>query len=248
MTIIDTSFTAVGVGIALLVKSGSSFTYSLSGTFSGTAVLERSVNGGQTWDAILTLTAAASGRLDIVLGNGGSALYRWRCSAFTSGTLVTEVKDVDASAHYKMIPAALGKVGATSGFVPANTDNLSLATCPASKTASTLVVPITGLKTGDVLQGAHLAGELVSVGGAVTVDMQIRMGVSAAGSITDSLLGSISQVALSASAIINAANSLLSGLNHIVAAGQHFYALITVTTAASTSVALQSVVAIVDEA
>lgn len=248
MTIIDKSFTAIGVGISLLIKSGQSFTYSLSGTFSGTAILERSLNGGQTWDALLTKTVAASGRIDVNLANGGSAIYRWVCSAYTSGTLVTEVKDIDASAHYKMIPAAIGKAGTTSGWVPANADNLSLATCPASKTASTLVVPITGLKTGDILQGAHLAGELTSVGGAVTVDMQIRMGVSAAGSITDSLLGSISQIALSASAIINAANSLLAGLNHTVAAGQHFYALITATTAASTSIALQSVVAIVDEA
>lgn len=273
MTIIDTSFTAVGKAIGLFVKSGRSFTYSVSGTFVGTAILEKTLDGGKTHQQVLSATAPTSGQIDTTLPDGGSAHYRWRIDAYTSGTIVTEVADVaqvlqtyvDQSGNVvfqvseagvvvskrtsrnRVIPAAIGKVGATSGFVPANADNLSLATCPASKTASTLIVPITGLKVGDVLQGISIQGELSSVGGAVTVDLAIRSGTSASGSITDALIGSMTQVALSASAILSAANALLSGLAHAVVASENLYALITVTTAASTSVAIQSLVAIVDE-
>lgn len=91
---IDHNFTATGVGPMLLVPHGESLTCSLSGTFVGTAVLERSTDGGLSWTPLVTAAAAATGTIKVELPDGGRAIFRWRCSAFTSGTLVTQIADV----------------------------------------------------------------------------------------------------------------------------------------------------------
>ncbi len=70
-TTISASFTAVGSTTGLLVVEGQSATYTASGTYAATIVLERTRDGGQTWTEITSNS--------------------WRCSSYTSGTVVVGV-------------------------------------------------------------------------------------------------------------------------------------------------------------
>lgn len=90
---IATSFTALGVGLPMIKRSGEGVVYSVSGTFVGTVVLERSQDGGISWQTVLTATGSASGTHVVELPTGQTAAYRFRCSAFTSGTIVTSIAD-----------------------------------------------------------------------------------------------------------------------------------------------------------
>lgn len=96
-TIISTSFTAVGTSNALDVKLGGLVAYNVSGTFVGTVLIERSVHAGVSWATAATLTAPGSGILVSSNPNSGPEQYRIRCSAFSSGTIVTTLQDFDAS-------------------------------------------------------------------------------------------------------------------------------------------------------
>jgi hypothetical protein len=90
MATVSVSFTAKGAGTALQQKAGESFDYALSGTFVATLVLERSLTGGQSWDEpILSTAEAASGTILV----DRDAWYRWRCTAFTSGTADTTLAE-----------------------------------------------------------------------------------------------------------------------------------------------------------
>lgn len=91
MSTVPNSFTAVGAGPLFKALKGKSFTYSLSGTFVATLILEKSDNNGATWEAVITATGAASGTIYV----DADANYRWRCSAFTSGTAVTSIDDAN---------------------------------------------------------------------------------------------------------------------------------------------------------
>lgn len=92
-TIINKSFTAVGSGALLYVANVLKFSYSISGTFVGTVLLERSVNGGASFEPLLSFTDVASGVVQPFYEAHGGVHYRFRCSAFTSGTIVTSMED-----------------------------------------------------------------------------------------------------------------------------------------------------------
>lgn len=92
MATLSTSFTAVGAGGALAVRKGDKFTYSVSGTFSGTVVLEKSQDL-LAWEIISSHTAAASGTIEVEATAASSLSYRFRCSAYTSGTIETSIAD-----------------------------------------------------------------------------------------------------------------------------------------------------------
>lgn len=136
------------------------------------------------------------------------------------------------------------KAGATAGWVVAAGHNLSLATLPAESTAATMVCALTGLKVGDTITAFSLVGQIESAGGAVTLDANLRKLTAAAADVTDASVGSITQVAASADAIVSAAKS---GLSEVVAADETFYILITGTTAAATDIALQGFTVTVTE-
>lgn len=94
MSTIATSFTSVTAGIALAVKHNDLFTYAVSGTFVGTVILERSNTQGAAWEAVLTATAPTSGTVEVTSSVSSSEVrFRFRCSAFTSGTIVTSLVD-----------------------------------------------------------------------------------------------------------------------------------------------------------
>lgn len=87
------SFTAVGVATELNIRHAESFSYSVSGTFVGTVVLEKSVTNGQAWDTVLSTTAAASGSIKVESNDHGPTMYRFRCTARASGTIVTSITE-----------------------------------------------------------------------------------------------------------------------------------------------------------
>jgi len=119
-----------------------------------------------------------------------------------------------------------------------------MATMAASQTAGTLVVPIPGLKVGDTITAFSLVGQIESAGGAVTLDADLRKHTAAAADVVDASVGAITQIAVTADAIVSAAKS---GLAEVVAADETFYILLTGTTAASTDIALQGITITVTE-
>ena len=136
-------------------------------------------------------------------------------------------------ASQELLASGPPKVGATAGWAVNGAANLSEATLPASQTGSTLVVPIYGLKVGDVLTGFKVSAQIESAGGAVTVDADLRKMTNAAGDPTDASVGAITQVAVTADTAVATAKT---GLGETVAFGEFFYVLITATTAASTDI------------
>lgn len=125
------------------------------------------------------------------------------------------------------------KIGATAGWAVNGAANLSESTLPASQTASTLVVPIYGLKVGDTITGFKVSAQIESAGGAVTLDGNLRKMTNAAADPSDASVGSITQVAVTADTAVAAEKT---GLAEVVAFGEWFYVLLTATTAASTDI------------
>lgn len=240
--IVSKSFTAVGVSVPLLVQYNSGFNYSVSGTFSGTVIVEVSEDNSG-WFPLVTATAAASGFLENHSNTLKAQYYRVRCSVFTSGTIVTSLTEIPANQSELSIHTSTNaKAGATSGFVVAVADDISLVTCPASKTASTLVVPITGLKMGQRITGFYLVGQIESAGNTVTVDAALRVQQAVAADVTDALVASMTQLSVIAETVMSATNASKRGLDADVAADKTYYILITATTGASCDIALQKVV------
>lgn len=90
-------FTAIGSGptFTLPVLTGSNiveagpslpFTYTVSGTFVATLILEVTQNNGETWTTLVTTTTTVSSTTSY-----GPGTFRWRCTAFTSGTATATI-------------------------------------------------------------------------------------------------------------------------------------------------------------
>jgi hypothetical protein len=81
----------VATGTSSTFPDGYPFGVQISGTFVGTVVLERSLDDGTTWiqptlanGLVSSWTAPAS--QDFEVGEFGN-VYRFRCTAYTSGTI-----------------------------------------------------------------------------------------------------------------------------------------------------------------
>lgn len=237
-THITGSFTSVSTGQGIIVPVGDSVNYSLTGTFSGTAIIEYSLNNLNWVQYGAALTAAASGTITND-GIGGSAQFRFRCTTYASGTLVSELF---RKAKSLVLPVGVhAKAGATSGFVIGATDNICLATCPASKTAATLVVPVTGLIVGEKITSFALVGQIESAGGTVTVDASLHRHNAVAADVTDTAVASMAQLSVTADTAITPINASVGFNPEEVDIDGSYFLLITVTTAASTDVALQAI-------
>ena len=145
---------------------------------------------------------------------------------------------VRASQTYKV--NGVVKAGTTAGWTVGAANNLgTMATVAASQTACTLVVKIDGLHVGDTITGFTINSSIQSAGGAVTLDANLRkMTIAAGATATDASVASITQVSVSA-ATASSANK--GSLTEVVAAGTQYYILLTATTAASTSIELDSI-------
>lgn len=172
-----------------------------------------------------------------------------------SGTSLFEVDSTGVTtltrASQKRLITAGAKVGATAGAAVNAADNVnSLFRVPASQTAATIVVPISGLKVGDIINSYHLLGQIESAGNAVTVDAALRKQTVAAGDNVDSLVtgGAMVQLSVTADTAMSSSNTSKTVTADTVGADESFYLLITVTTAASTDVDCLGVAVVVTEA
>lgn len=139
------------------------------------------------------------------------------------------------------------KVGATAGWTVNAATNIGyMATMAAGGTASTLVVPVDGLKVGDTITSFKVLAQIESAGGAVTLDGDLRKITNVAADPTDASIGAITQIAVSADTASAVSKTLTTP--EVVAAGETFYVLVTGTTAASTDIILLGITYTVTEA
>lgn len=95
ITTISSSLGAVGNGSIMLIKRGSEFAYDVSGTFVGTWILEVGAKNADSWVQVATGTSSGSGSITVSVGTENNHVrYRFRCSAYTSGSIVTEMNPV----------------------------------------------------------------------------------------------------------------------------------------------------------
>lgn len=99
MSQVQASFTALGNGGFFLVQPGQILNYEVSGTFSGTVVLERTRDGGLSFEPTgVVLTAPGSASIEHE-GGDRNATYRWACTVFGSGTIVTTLEAEDVATN-----------------------------------------------------------------------------------------------------------------------------------------------------
>jgi cytoskeletal protein CcmA (bactofilin family) len=133
------------------------------------------------------------------------------------------------------------KVGAAAGWTVRAGSNLWHSTCAASQSSATLVVNISGLHVGDIITGGYLVGQVESGGNSVQINVELRKITAAAADLTDATVSDVVRAtAITGDTILSNSNTTLGTLNETVGADETFYALITVTTAASTDVDLQA--------
>jgi hypothetical protein len=87
MATFSKNFTATGVGTAVPVRNGESVTYAVTGTFVGTWRLEKSNDSWATATTIATGTSTATGSYTHEPSDRSLGQVRFRCTAYTSGTL-----------------------------------------------------------------------------------------------------------------------------------------------------------------
>lgn len=142
------------------------------------------------------------------------------------------------------VPSGIGHIGGTAGFT--NAEDTGEAVCPASQTGSTYVIPIVGLRLGDIIKSYKVIGQVESAGNTATVDADLRRLTNAAADPSDASLGAITQVSATADTAITSSKTLATA--ETLATGEAIYLLVTVTTAAATDVRLLGVELTVSQA
>lgn len=140
-----------------------------------------------------------------------------------------------------LTPAGDSVAGATAGWVVTGADD-GLARLPASQTSSTLVVPIKGLSVDDIVTGVRVIGQVESAGNNVTLVMSVRKATAVAGDFTDAEIGTANVGTLTEDTLISGTVLEVTGLTETLLETEYLYAVITGTTAASTDVAISSIV------
>lgn len=163
-----------------------------------------------------------------------------------SGQILSLPGTVQRTSQRYCYGIAGAKVGATAGWVVNAAADFPAATCPASQTAATLVIPIGNLKSGTIITGFGLCGQIESAGGAVTVDCALRKCTTAAGDFVDASVSTMTQISVTADTAIDSTQDK-TGLSVTVAQTEVYYMLVTVTTAGSTDVDLRGIRLVVTE-
>lgn len=91
MAVVNSALSSVAAGDAYRVTQ-TDFNVSLAGTFVGTAQIERSFDGGTTWQPLTLDLGGAVASFSVPVSFSirepeSGVLYRWSCTAYTSGTL-----------------------------------------------------------------------------------------------------------------------------------------------------------------
>jgi hypothetical protein len=200
----------------------------------GTAVASKAVILGASKE-IATITSATITTLTSTTVGATTANV-----TTVNATTVNPTNIVRASQSFQLGRAGTAKAGTTSGWtVNAATNIGPIATCPASQSGATLVVAIPNLHVGDTITGFSVYSSIGSVGGAVTLDANLRsLTIAAAATATDASIASITQVSVSTA---TASTATKGSLSTVVAAGVNYYLLLTATTAASTSIEVDQI-------
>lgn len=135
------------------------------------------------------------------------------------------------------------KVGATStgaGWISGAAADIHAITLAASATA-TATFPISGLRVGDKITGFGPIGQIESGGNTATLDANLRSLTVAAADPTDASLASITQISVTADAIVSFASHGVKDLDITVTRNKTYYVLLTGVTAAATDIALQGI-------
>lgn len=88
---VSSSFTATGSSSRYSTAQNVPFNAAIWGTFVGTVTLERSLDNGTTWLTVpmpdMTDATFTAPKNFVVNDPQPGTLYRWTCSAYTSGTI-----------------------------------------------------------------------------------------------------------------------------------------------------------------
>ena len=251
MSLITKSFTGVGNGGAIGVPKSNLLNYSVSGTFSGTAVLQKSENNGATWENVQSFTATGSGNFVVENTKAVVTQYRFICTARSSGTIVTSLYDISSKAvRVSASPAAFGHVGAgfVSGWLVPGTEIFPSAELPASKTGSEILIGFPPLKVGTKLHGMYFNGRLESGGNSSAFTFEPLYAVSEAGNITETTIpgGATTTVSGTADTLLSEANTFLP-LNYVTKDTESYYVYASGTTGISAKVFLQNLTLLIEE-
>ena len=111
MPLITKAYTATGSGEPLPVKAGDTVAYTVTGGATATWLLERSLDGGTSWQTVDSGSGATSisrRLLNPASLNSRKVLYRSTCSAYTSGTMTTTYQEqsslVPGKKAYSTVP------------------------------------------------------------------------------------------------------------------------------------------------
>ncbi len=241
------TFTAPG-NVSGIVSLGARESVKIILTFTGAAAwrvdLEEMSKGDAGFRRLASYSADTTG-LFVLNDTDRTQRLRLRCVTLTDTETIDYIlRDVveavetvagAAAAVTELVAAGAGaKAGTTAGWVVGAGNNLGkLATLPLNKTASTLVVPLPPLRVGQYITGAYLVGSLQGTTAKhTTVLLDIRSLTAAAAGATDASIGVMSAALdVVADTIVSRTNTRITGINHAVARGESFYALITATTA-----------------
>lgn len=84
----------------MLLRHGEEFTYDVSGTFVGTVRVEYTQDGGNSYTVLSdNFTTVTNGTLKMETRDRGDAQIRFNCTAYTSGTIVLVLADVNDVTH-----------------------------------------------------------------------------------------------------------------------------------------------------
>lgn len=179
--------------------------------------------------------------------NDGDSVFKIEENLVTALNFTVEGNLNRSAQKYVVNAAGQAKVGAGAGAVVAAASNVGLVTVPASQTAATIVLPLPCFKVGSIITAFSLIGQIESAGGTVTVDADLRKHTAAAADVADASVGAITQVSVTADTALSSANAAKTDLAEAVWEDETYYLLVTITTGASTDVALQGAVITVTE-
>lgn len=91
MATVTGNFTGTGNSSVLSVRRNDELTYNITGTFVATIIFEKSQDAGASWTQVERITAA---RTASQITAEQELQYRFRCTAYTSGTATYTVADV----------------------------------------------------------------------------------------------------------------------------------------------------------
>jgi len=251
---ITTTFGGTGSTTVLINKYLSSFYYSVAANSGATILLEKSFDG-TNWSTESTFTNAnGTGVIKNEFSGATAVRYRFRCSAYTSGSPVVKLNEIPYYPNGKLAKrmqfsaGGLSKYATSAGFSVDATNSSSLVTLPASKTDAKLVFHVPGLPVGSVIKGFNLVGQAESAGNNISMDASLAVATSVSTDVSEAVHESMDRLALTADAVLGAANTAKTFSEpRVLNEDENIYIILTGTTAASTDMALQGFVIEYDE-